>query len=101
MKIIDGENYLKIGKVAELVGRTPLTIKNWYEWAEMNNCLEALPKMVRIGKRQIRFYKEDELYKLTRFRDSIEYGSMSDFNETKWGDRNVEEKRTKSFKVEE
>lgn len=100
MKEINGEVYLKIGKVAELIGRTPLTIKNWYEWAELHDCLGELPKMERVGKRGVRYYREDDLYKLIRFRNSIRYGSMSEYNEQKWGDRNIGDKRSVPFEIE-
>lgn len=97
MKIINGEEYLKIGEVAELIDRSPLTIKNWYEWAEQNDCLYLLPDMERVGVRQIRYYKRDQITKLLDFRDSIKYGTMSDFNQDKWGDRNIKTKRSRPF----
>ena len=97
IKEFNSSKYVKIGEDAKLIDRTPLTIKNWYEWAEQNDALHLLPEVIRVGERGIRHYKESELYKLVKFRDNISYGSMSDFNESKWGNREITEKRTKPF----
>ena len=86
--IIDGKEYIKIGDAAKLIDRTPLTIKNWYEWAELHEMLHLLPELKRVGKRKTRYYKGDELYKLNEFKKHVaDKGLMNDFNRTKWGKR--------------
>lgn len=93
-KVIDGVTYLRIGEVAKLIDRSALTIKNWYQWAEETDNLDLLPPIYFIGeKRKIRHFREEDVPKLIKFRDSIQYGSMSEFNEKKWGDRDIKNKR--------
>lgn len=98
MKIINNEEYLKIGEVSKLIKRTPQTIKNWYEWAELNDALDLLPHVERVGERGIRYFRKSDMKKMHKFKNKIKYGTMSDFNQSKWGNRNIETKRTIPFK---
>lgn len=80
--------YISIGRVADKVGRGATTIKTWYEWAEKNDRLEALPEMKRdLDNRGTRYFKESDIPKLIKFRDNIKYGMMADVNRLKWGKR--------------
>lgn len=82
------ENYITIGDVAKKIDRGVVTIKNWYEWAEKNNCLDMLPEIRRdLDARGTRYFREDDIPKLIEFRDNIKYGMMADINREKWGKR--------------
>lgn len=82
------DNYITIGDVAKKIGRGVVTIKNWYEWAEKNDCLDMLPEMRRdLDARGTRFFLESDIDKLIKFRDSIKYGMMADVSRKKWGER--------------
>lgn len=91
MKVVDGIKYLTIGEAAKIVGRGAQTIKSWYKWAEQNNkdIKElGLPEFRRdIDRRQTYFFKDTDVTLLLKFKDSIAYGQMSDFNVNRWGER--------------
>lgn len=99
MKTIDGKKYLRIGEVADRVNRTTSTIKNWYKWAKEKDKLDLLPEVIRVGSRRDRYFLESDMEQLEKFADSIEYGSMSDFNQRMWGDRKIESKRSVDFEM--
>ena len=82
---IDGEDYLSIGGVAKIIGRSPQTIKSWYVWAGDNGV--TLPEIVYRGGKKTRYFLIDDIPKLEEFRDSIKYGQMATVSRTKWGDR--------------
>lgn len=92
MKIIDGVKYLSIGEVSTAVGRGAVTIIRWVNWysglseAEKAN-LPKLPQPIRVGSKQIRFFKESDIQSLIAFRDKMSYGVMADFNRNYWGKR--------------
>jgi hypothetical protein len=88
MKIIDGQNYLKIGEVAKLLEKSAQTIKIWYEYAQENNV--ELPKYrTDLDARGTRYWKEIDVEKLKAFRDSITKGMMVGTTEKKWGETRV------------
>lgn len=94
MKTIQGVNYYTIGEVAKMVDRNAQTIKSWYKWCENDNKSyesQGLPEFRRDldGKRTYHF-EESAIEGLIKFRDNIQYGQMSEFNVTRWGERGKE-----------
>lgn len=88
MKTIENETYWTIGEVAKLIGRGSQTIKNWYAWADEHDSHELLPEMfTNLDAKGTRYFKEDDIEKLEKFRDSIKYGMMADISRQKWGKR--------------
>ena len=88
MKEREGKVYLTIGQVAKQVDRLPITIKNWYEWAEKNNKEDMLPEMhTDFDAKGTRYFKEEDVPKLIEFRDGIKYGMLNDVSREKWGKR--------------
>lgn len=88
MKIIKGVKYYSIGEVAKEISRSPRTIKNWYEWANIEERQHKLPVYrTDLDLRGTRFFKEEDIKVLMRFRNSISYGQMSNVSRTKWGER--------------
>jgi hypothetical protein len=82
-------DYIRIGDLAEILDRSPQTIKNWYKWLdqqgpEMKN---MLPEVYLVGSKGIRHFKKSDIPKFKKFRDGIKYGSMAEFNSTLWGKR--------------
>lgn len=94
MKTVNGVNYLSIGEVSKLVDRSAQTIKSWYRWVVtegLTNEQVGLPEYRRDldGKRTYHF-AESDVEKLIEFRQNINYGQMSDFNASRWGQRGKE-----------
>ena len=88
LKIVDGVKYLKIGEVAKKIGKSPQTIKHWYEWMSSGpETDKVLPKFYILDKRLTRFFKEEDLPAIIAFSESVKYGEMSDFNVGLWGER--------------
>lgn len=88
MKIVDGVKYLKIGEVAKQIGKSPQTIKHWYEWMNSKPQTEkVLPQFYILDKRGTRYFKEIDMPLLKSFSESIFYGEMSEFNAKLWGER--------------
>lgn len=88
MKIVDEQEYLTIGEVSKIVGRSVSTIRNWYEYAEQIKVENKLPPLFReLDKKGTRYIKKEDVAKLEKFKNSIRYGSMATFNATKWGER--------------
>lgn len=91
MKTINGERFLTIGEVSEIVLRGVQTIKAWYKWAEDNNCTEQLPEVHRdIDQKGTRYFRETDLHLMKVFRDSVKYGNMAEQSRTRWGKRGKE-----------
>lgn len=86
MRIVDGERWYTIREVGEIIHRGSKTIKNWYLWAELIDkfTLELFPPLptprTDFNKIGTRFFTESDIQRLILFRDSINYGSMSDFS---------------------
>lgn len=94
MKTIKGVTYLTIGEVSKKVDRSAQTIKNWYRWCEAEGLtLEevGLPNFRRdLDAKGTYHFREEDIEKLIKFRDSISYGQMSEFNVSRWGKRGKE-----------
>lgn len=88
MKIVNDIEYFTIGAVAKEVGKLPLTIKRWYEWAEKNGQLYRLPKMRRdLDKKGTRYFEECAIPELIMFGENLKRGEMANFNKQFWGKR--------------
>lgn len=87
-KIYGDKVYLSIGEVASEIDRVTSTIKNWYEWAENNDCLDELPEMrTDLDKKGTRYFNAKEMDKMHEFKSKIKYGMLADTNRHKWGER--------------
>ena len=68
---------LTVTEVAVLVGCSVQTINYWYTFKrkEPNNRLaQILPEYTQEGARQTRYWKEDDIFKLVLFKNSIPRG---------------------------
>ena len=91
MRHIDGQIYYTIGEVATMIDRGAQTIKNWYAWEEREQT-DFLPQVfMNIDEKKTRYFKEQDVPNLIKFRDKMKYGMMSDFNREKWGKRGKKE----------
>ena len=71
------EKKLRIEEVAFMVGVSTQTINNWYRWKKLNpnhEMAKLLPDYVQEGKRQIRFWKQSDIWTLKEFKTSIPHG---------------------------
>lgn len=90
IKEVDGVTYYSIGEAARVIGRTIGTVNHWYKW-EKTNGLDVLPDVHTFDERRIRYIKKEEIVDLIRFRDSVRYGDMSEYNRKNvWGKRGEE-----------
>lgn len=90
-KTHDGEQYLTVGQVSKLVDRNSQTIKSWYKWCDSEGLSydkAGLPLYRRdLDVKQTYYFNVNDIEKLIEFRDGIQYGQMSDFNVSRWGER--------------
>ena len=94
---------LTIGQVAKIIERTPLTIKHWYEWEELNggsDILGPLPQMYRKGVKRVRHFDEADIPKLISFRDNLKAnpGIMGEFNRKFKGEQGRLQQERAEFK---
>lgn len=70
-------NYIKIEELATLLNCSVQTINTWYKWKRYNpdhKLAELLPDYKQEGKRQTRYWKSDDVWKLVDFKRSIIHG---------------------------
>lgn len=71
------ERLLKIEEVAVLIGTSVKSINNWY-WFQRENpdneYAQMLPEYIQEGPRRTRFWKESDIWKLIKFRESLPVG---------------------------
>jgi len=88
MKEYMGIKYLKMGEVSKLLKRGPQMIKIWYLYKkEHDNNILLPPYFTNLDARGSRFWKETDIPKLIKFRNSIEKGMLSETTVYKWGKR--------------
>jgi len=92
MRLENGVNYLTIGEVSEIIRRSPSTIKNWYEWYELQDSAERakapLPEMHNdLDAKGTRYFREDQVKLFEVFKEGRKYGKMATVSRTKWGQR--------------
>lgn len=71
------DTLLKLEEVAILVGVSFKTINTWYAFKRAypdNEYAQLLPDYIQTGKRQKRFWKKSDIWKLIKFRQSIPKG---------------------------
>lgn len=106
MKVIDGVKYYRISEVCKRVERSQTTITRvWYgaaEYAKENNIHFpfALPKFRNdLDQKKTRYWSEEGVKKLIKFRDSIMPGDLAFYNrQHMWGERQQIAKERKEFK---
>jgi len=95
MREIDGMRHYTFAEACEKIGRGKLTIRGWYAWAEESGHLDKLPAILwSSDPRPVRLFSEKDIADLIQFRDGVKYGSMSEFNEKRWGNRGIQKKRS-------
>lgn len=84
-------------EVAELVGRSPLTIHHWDKWSdEREECGEErfIPKAVRIGKGETkyRYWTNEDVEKIKEFANWVaeNRGEMAKYSRRCWGNKDKE-----------
>ena len=88
--VIEGESYISIGKVAELVGKSVQTIRLWSDWSdeqEEKGLPRYIPAAVRLGVNGVRCFKESDVPKIKEFGETMKYGTLSRYNRRQWGER--------------
>lgn len=88
------QELIRIKEAATLVGRTVVSVKHWYWWAEKLTPEELpapLPKLYRVGVRGDMYIDKAEIPVLEKFRDTIaeNYGIMNDYNRHRRGEVGV------------
>lgn len=71
------EKLLRIEEVALLVGASTQSINNWYRWKKLNpehTLAKLLPDYIQEGARQMRFWKNSDVWKIVEFKNSIPHG---------------------------
>lgn len=85
------KKFLRIGEVAEKIGRSVLTIKIWYRWHdtqdEETRAKFVLPEIHLLDNKGTRFFAEDEIHLFEKFRDLVKYGMLTDVTRNCWGKR--------------
>lgn len=82
-------------KVTQHLDISVATLNNWYKWYNNQDYIKPkdtpeLPMFEQNGKRAIRYWKEEDLPKLIKFRDWLPKGRggvMGDYSARFWGDR--------------
>ena len=70
-------NLLKIEEVAVTLGCSCKTINNWYAFKKLkpnDEYAKILPEYIQEGKRQTRYWKSSDIWKLIEFQNSIPQG---------------------------
>lgn len=71
------EKLLRIEEVALLVGSSTQSINNWYRWKKANPehpLAKLLPDYIQEGNRQMRFWKNSDIWSIVEFKNSIPHG---------------------------
>lgn len=71
------EKLLRIEEVALLVGASTQTINNWYRWKKKNpehQLAKLLPDYIQEGNRQMRFWKNSDIWSIVEFKNNIPHG---------------------------
>lgn len=71
------ERLLKLEEVAVIIGSSFKTINNWYMFKKENpdnEYAQLLPDFIQEGKRQTRYWREADIWKLLEFKKSIPQG---------------------------
>lgn len=86
MYIVDGVKWYKSGEVAQLVGRSRLTIQLWNKWsdAEEEAGRERFIPAPKILPNKYKVWSEEDVEKMIAFRDTMVRGSMAKYNKTLW-----------------
>lgn len=87
MKVIDGEMYFTKKEVAEMVGRTPLTIHNYDNWSnerEGNGEERFIPKPLLVGR--YRYWNMEDIQKIKDFFEWVECnrGAVANYSRRCW-----------------
>lgn len=72
-----GEKLLKIQEVACLLDCSIYSINNWYAFKKAyptNEYAKKLPNFIQDGKRQCRYWKKEDIWKLIEFKQSLPKG---------------------------
>ena len=90
MIFIKGVPYKKISEVAEIIDVHPNTLRNWDKFGdelESRGQDRLIPKSYRVGTRGIRYWNDEQIEEIRKFRDKDKYGELAYFNRAVWGNR--------------
>lgn len=99
---LGGELHYSIGQVAAMVEKTPLTLRNWSDWSDEQEAQgkpRFIPQAVRLGTKQVRYFKESDIPAIKEFAKGVQYGQLSKYSRTKWGERGKDIKVDKSLEA--
>lgn len=68
---------LKVQEVATMIDTSIQTISSWYRWRDLhpdNPYAQMLPEYTRIGNKNTRYWKRDDIWALVKFKASIPQG---------------------------
>ncbi len=100
------KNKLTATKVTQYLDISVPTLNNWYKWYnnpqyEKPKDIPELPAYTQQGKRGTRYWDEDDLPKLMKFKEWLPRGRagiMGEYNARFWGDRGVRALKNKGLK---
>ena len=90
MQVVDGTEYYTAREIAEKLGKSKQTFNLYDRYSnELEEKGEArlIPKPIRLGPKRTRYWNKDQVEEIVRTVSSVEYGSMAEFNRTRWGKR--------------
>ncbi|MGL5460734.1 MAG: hypothetical protein ACRDBY_14050 [Cetobacterium sp.] len=88
MKLINDKMYFSRKEVADLVGRSVLTIHHWDKWSderEAQGLNRFIPSSIRVGT--YRFWNEDDIKAIKEFAEYVRSnkGVLSEYSKRCWG----------------
>lgn len=97
---------ITVNRVAQFLDVSVVTVNNWYKWYnnpdfKKPDGVPYLPPYQQDHPRGVRYWTEDDLFDLKKFRDWIPRGRggvMGDQNASYWGERGVRAKQNKEEK---
>lgn len=86
------ENMVKFRDACQMIGRTYVSVKHWYKWAETippEELPAPLPKLHVTSKRGDAYFRECDIPMLIAFRDALaeNAGIMGAYNNSRRGER--------------
>lgn len=92
MKILDGKMYFTKKEVADIVGRTPLTIHNYDTWSnerEAEGKDRFIPKPLLVGR--YRYWSNEDIEQIKKFFEWVECnrGALSQYSRRLWIKKDV------------
>lgn len=81
---------IKIGQVAELVGKSAQWLSlldKWSDEREEEGLPRFIPKSTKIGPKGIRHWSQEETRTIREFITNTHYGELVEYSRRQWGER--------------